>query len=127
MLSTYLLNATASGTTGGQTGGGIGQIVLLVGLLVIMYFVLIRPQQKRQKEEQKLRDSINVGDEVVTIGGICGRVVSVKDDSMVIETGSDKNKMRVMKWSVQQNLSAPPPEKKGLFGGKKKKKEDKED
>lgn len=126
MLSTYLLNATASGTTGGQTGGGIGQIVLLVGLLVIMYFVLIRPQQKRQKEEQKLRDSINVGDEVVTIGGICGRVVSVKDDSMVIETGSDKNKMRVMKWSVQQNLSAPPPEKKGLFGGKKKK-ENKED
>lgn len=125
MLSTYLLNATASGTAD-PTGGSMAQIVLLVGLLILMYFILIRPQQKRQKEEQKLRDSINVGDEIVTIGGICGRVVSVKDDSMIIETGSDKNKMRVMKWSVQQNLSAPPPEKKSLFGGKKKK-EDKED
>lgn len=125
MLSTYLLDSAASGTEA-NTGGGMAQIILLVALLVLMYFLLIRPQKKRQKEEQQLRDSINVGDEIVTIGGICGRVVSVKEDSMIIETGSDKNKMRVMKWSVQQNLSAPPPEKKSLFGGKKKK-EEKED
>ena len=121
MLSTYLFQTTAS-----NSGGGYYQIILLVGLLVLMYFMLIRPQQKRQKEEQKLRDSIQVGDEIVTIGGICGKVVSVKEDSMIIETGSDKNKLRMMKWAVQQNLSAPPPVKKGLFGSKKKKNEDEE-
>lgn len=53
-----------------------------------MYFVMIRPQKKKQKEEQNMRDSIQVGDEITTIGGIMGRVVTVKEDSIIIEIGS---------------------------------------
>ena len=70
-----------------------GSIVLIV---VLMYFV-IRPQRKKQKEEQRMRNSIRVGDEITTIGGICGRVVNIKEDSLVIETGADRNKMTIKK------------------------------
>lgn len=75
-----------------------GPIVLIV---VLMYFVMIRPQRKKQKEEQRMRNSIRVGDEITTIGGICGRVVNIKEDSLVIETGADRNKMTIKKWALQ--------------------------
>lgn len=69
-----------------------GPIVLIV---VLMYFVMIRPQRKKQKEEQKMRNSIRVGDEITTIGGICGRVINIKEDALVIETGADRSKMTI--------------------------------
>ena len=75
-----------------------GPIVLIV---VLMYFVMIRPQRKKQKEEQRMRNSIRVGDEITTIGGICGRVVNIKEDALVIETGADRNKMSIKKWALQ--------------------------
>ena len=75
-----------------------GPIVLIV---VLMYFVMIRPQRKKQKEEQKMRNSIRVGDEITTIGGICGRVINIKEDSLVIETGADRSKMTIKKWALQ--------------------------
>ncbi len=76
-------------------------IGLLVVMIAIMYFMMIRPQRKRQKEEQQMRNSLRVGDEITTIGGICGRVLQVKDDSLVIETGADRSKMTIKKWAVQ--------------------------
>ena len=66
-----------------------------------MYFIMIRPQKKKQQEEQKMRNSVRVGDELTTIGGICGRVVNVKDDTLIIETGADRNKMTIKKWAIQ--------------------------
>lgn len=116
-FATYLLNA--SGT---QSSGAWISWVMIGGMLVLMYFLIIRPQKKRQKEEQQLRDSLQVGDEIVTIGGVCGKIVSIKEDSILIETGADKNKIRMMKWAIQTNLSAPPPTK----APKKSKKEEKE-
>ncbi len=83
-----------------------GTIILMVALFAIMYFVMIRPQKKKQKEEQEMRDSIQIGDEITTIGGICGRVVTVKDDSLVIETGADRNKMKITRWAIQTNNTA---------------------
>ena len=77
-----------------------------VALFAIMYFVMIRPQKKKQKEEQEMRDSIQIGDEITTIGGICGRVVTVKEDSLVIETGADRNKMKITRWAIQTNNTA---------------------
>ena len=62
-------------------------------LIVIMYFLMIRPQQKKQKEEQKMRNNLRVGDELTTIGGIKGRVVSIKDDTVTIETSNDRTKI----------------------------------
>lgn len=89
-----------------QPGSAWTTILLMVGLFAVMYFVMIRPQKKRQKEEQEMRDSIQIGDEITTIGGICGRVVTVKEDSLVIETGADRNKMKITRWAIQTNNTA---------------------
>ena len=75
-----------------------GPIILIV---LVMYFLMIRPQKKRQKEEQKMRNNLRVGDEVSTIGGIKGRVLSVKEDTFVLETGNDRTKMQFEKWAIQ--------------------------
>lgn len=80
--------------------------IYLIAMVAIMYFLMIRPQKKKQKEEQAMRDNIQVGDEVTTIGGIIGRVVTVKEDSIVIETGADKNKLKFARWSISQNNTA---------------------
>ena len=96
--------AAASGAT--QQSGGIGMILMLVAMFAIMYFVMIRPQKKKQKEEQAMRDNIQIGDEITTIGGIMGRVVTVKDDSLIIETGADRSKMKVTRWAVGTNNTA---------------------
>lgn len=75
-------------------------------IIVVMYFLMIRPQKKRQKEEQSMRDNIQVGDEITTIGGIMGRVVTVKEDSITIETGADRNKIKFTRTSIATNNTA---------------------
>lgn len=99
-----LLDAGATGTA--NQGNSWQMILLMVGLFVVMYFMMIRPQKKKQKEEQEMRDAIQIGDEITTIGGICGRVVTVKEDSLVIETGADRNKMKITRWAIQTNNTA---------------------
>ena len=89
-----------------STMGNGGMIFMLVGMFALMYFMTIRPQKKRQKEEQEMRNAVDVGDEITTIGGICGRIVTVKEDKLIIETGSDKNKMTITRWAVQANNTA---------------------
>ncbi len=91
----------ADGTT--QQGFSPVMIIGMVAMIALMYFFTIRPQKKKQKEEQQLRDSVQIGDEITTIGGIVGRVVTVKEDSIVIETGADRNKMKLMRWAIQTN------------------------
>ncbi|MGN1168666.1 MAG: preprotein translocase subunit YajC [Acutalibacteraceae bacterium] len=80
--------------------------VYLIAMIAIMYFLMIRPQRKKQKEEQTMRDNVQIGDEITTIGGIMGRVVTVKEDSLVIETGADRNKMKIARWAVSVNNTA---------------------
>lgn len=101
-----LLETAATGTAPtGLGGAGIMQIVLLVGMLALMYFLLIRPQKKRQKQEEKMRNEIQVGDTIVTIGGIVGKVITIKEDSIIIETGVDRCRLQLKKWSVQTNTT----------------------
>ncbi|HIZ16332.1 MAG TPA: preprotein translocase subunit YajC [Firmicutes bacterium] len=101
--------ATTSGTGEGSGGGWASiliMIVYIIGFAALIYFILIRPQRKKTKEEQKMRDSVQVGDEIITIGGLYGRIVSKKDDdSFIMESGADKNKIRIAKWSIQTNLT----------------------
>ncbi len=94
----------AEGTT--QKGGSFTMIIMMVVMFVVMYFLMIRPQKKKQQEEQKLRDSVQIGDEITTIGGINGRVVTVKEDSIVLETGAERNKLKIMRWAIQTNNTA---------------------
>lgn len=100
-----LLDAGGDSTvTGGKSQ--LSMIIMLVAMVAVMYFVMIRPQKKKQAEEQKLRDSIQIGDDVTTIGGISGRIVTVKEDSVVIETGADRTKVKFMRWAIQTNDTA---------------------
>ena len=93
---------------GGATAGGSNpmSLIMIVGMVALMYFMVLRPQKKRQKEEQEMRDSIQIGDEITTIGGIMGRVVTVKDDSIVVETGTDRTKLKMQRWAIQTNETA---------------------
>lgn len=99
----------ASDATTSQTAAGGSSIIVMVGwvaiMLVAMYFLMIRPQRKKQKEEKQMRENLQVGDEIITIGGIYGRVISLKEDSMVIESKSDHSKLSVARWALQQNLT----------------------
>ncbi len=102
-MFTALLETTANST---QSGGWLLMLIQLlpiVLIVVVMYFILIRPQRKRDKEMQKMRNSLQVGDEVTTSGGIIGRVVSLREDTVVIETGSDRSKIRIKRWAIQSN------------------------
>ena len=87
-------------------GGNMSMILMMVGIFALMYFFTIRPQKKRQKEEQEMRNAVEVGDEITTIGGICGKVVIGKEQHLIIETGADRNRMQITRWAVQQNNTA---------------------
>jgi preprotein translocase subunit YajC len=100
-------NAGADGTAATTAGGNpFSFIILMVVLFGGMYFLTIRPQKKQQKKDQEMRENTQIGDEITTIGGIMGRVVTVKDDSIVIETGADRNKMKLARWAIQTNNTA---------------------
>ena len=79
----------------------IAQFAPLVVLIVLFYFLLIRPQRKRDKAEREMRNSIEVGDEISTIGGFIGRVVSIKDDVLVIESSNDRTKLKIYRWAIR--------------------------
>ena len=76
----------------------LGWIVLTFALF---YFVLIRPQKKREKEEKAMLNALKIGDNVITIGGITGKIVSIKDDLLVIETGADRVKLNFQRWAIR--------------------------
>ncbi len=91
--------------TTAATGGGLQMIIMLLvyGVFIVaLYFIFFRPQSKKKKKEAEMRKNAQVGDEITTIGGVCGRIVAVKDetDSIIIETGSDKSKLRVKRWAI---------------------------
>ena len=88
--------------SGGAQGGGMGSmVILMVALVGIMYFMMIRPQKKKQKEEQAMRDNVQVGDEITTIGGVIGEIVSIKDETITIETSRDRTKIRFLRSAVR--------------------------
>ena len=82
--------------------GTMMTILPLIALIAIMYFLMIRPQKKRERETTAMRNSLQVGDEIVTIGGLCGKIVKTKDESIVIQAGPDKVKFEMMRWSVSK-------------------------
>ena len=74
--------------------------LMLAVFMGLMYFLLIRPQRKKEKEISEMRASLGVGDEIVTIGGIVGKVVKIGEEELVIQVGSDKTKILVKKWAI---------------------------
>lgn len=95
---TALTNNTSSASL-------IASFLPLVIVIIIFYFFLIRPQKKKDKQDADMRKNLQVGDEVVTVGGVVGIVFQVKEDTVVVETGGDRSKIRVKKWAIAQNLT----------------------
>jgi len=87
----------------GQGGilGTLGSFLPIILMFVVFYFVLIRPQRKKEKETQEMLASLKAGDNVTTIGGICGKIVSVKDDILTVEVGADKVKLVFERWAIR--------------------------
>ncbi len=95
----FLLDAAAEGAAGGSSG--IVTIVMLVAMIAIFYFFMYRPQKKQDKQQNEMRNSIQVGDEITTIGGIIGKIVSIKEETLVIETTKDKTKIRILRTAIR--------------------------
>lgn len=76
-------------------------ILILVLMFVLMYFFMIRPQKKQERETNDMRNNLKVGDEITTIGGIIGKIVSIKEETVMIETGHDRTKIRILKSAVR--------------------------
>lgn len=87
----------------GEQGSMLVPLISMVLIFGVMYFILIRPQKKKDKEQQQMRNNIQIGDEITTIGGIIGLVVSLKEDNVVIETAGERNKIRIKRWAIQTN------------------------
>ncbi len=100
---TYL-DTTAAGDTPANASNPWLMPVLLVVMVAVFYFAMIRPQKKQEKQIAEMRDSLAVGDEVVTIGGIIGTVLIIKDDKIMIETGNDRTKLTILRSSVKTVL-----------------------
>ena len=100
-MSLLVNDAYAQSAGGGLGGGGMGQIVILVVFVGVFYFLLIRPQQKRMKEQQAMLSRLANGDEVVTTGGILGRIIEVNDTFVTLEI-ADGVRIKVQKTQITQ-------------------------
>ena len=82
------------------TQSTVSMIIMLVALVAIFYFFMIRPENKRKKKLQEMRDNLKVGDEITTIGGMVGKIVDVTKDTVIFETGEDRVRIQVTKWAI---------------------------
>ena len=95
----FLLESGTNAAAGGL--GGLMSFIPLILIVVVMYFLMIRPQKKQEQEAQKMRDNLAVGDEITTIGGIIGEIVSIKDETITIETSKAGTKIRFLKSAIR--------------------------
>ena len=82
-------------------GGTWGGLIMIVVMFVALYFFILRPQKKQEKQVRDMRDSLQVGDEITTIGGLIGKIVSIKDETLVMETSRDGTKIRILRSAVR--------------------------
>lgn len=105
MYSLITLTGDAAGTQA-SAAGTLYPFIFMILMLVVLYFIMIRPQRKKEKADAEMRKNVQVGDEIETIGGIVGIITKVEDQTVVIETSADRCKMRIKKWAIAQNVSA---------------------
>ena len=90
-----------------DAGTGMGStVIMMVVMVAVFYFMLIRPENKRKKEAEQMRSAVKKGDKIVTIGGIVGTVVDVKENKFVMETGADQVRIELEKWAISSNQTA---------------------
>ena len=99
-MNLNLLTTAATGTEQAGAASLIPTLVMMVAMIAVFYFLLIRPENKKKKALSEMRDSLSVGDEVTTIGGIVGKVVHIKDDLVTIETSEDRVRIQFTRWAI---------------------------
>lgn len=103
--------AFAEGEAAADGAAGSAWTELLISMIpfliaiALMYLILFRPQKKREQEAQKMRDNVRIGDEICTAGGLIGIVIRVAEDTVVMETGGERSKIRVKKWAIHENIT----------------------
>ncbi|MBP3391981.1 MAG: preprotein translocase subunit YajC [Clostridia bacterium] len=106
MVMVSAAEASATPAAGGKQGGGWMSLILPIGyilfIVLIGYFLIFRPNKKRKQQEEKLRSSLMLGDQIVTIGGICGTIVNIKDDVITIESSLDKTLIEFKNWAIRE-------------------------
>lgn len=104
-FSSFVVAAASTSSAAAGTGNDAMTMLVSFGpfivLIALLWFIMIRPQKKKEKQTQKMREAVQTGDNVITVSGVIGRVVSVKDDSVIIETGADRSKIQIKKWAIQ--------------------------
>lgn len=124
-MNNFLFTMSSAATTDADTAlGGMSILTMIIplGVMVLIFWLfIIRPEKKRSREMQNMLDNLQVADEVVTTGGIVGLVVSVSKDTVLIETGSDRTKIRVMKSAIAKNNTQHDIESAAASSGKPKK------
>lgn len=102
----YLMLYSAADSVAQDSGGGLlgnfGFLAVMAVMLIAMYFLMLRPNKKKEKAAAELRNSLEVGDEVTTIGGVVGRVVSIKEDTIVLETAGERSRIRFLRGAVDK-------------------------
>lgn len=103
----YLLEAAAEAsaatdpTAGAGAGGMMSILIFLVPMILIMYLMVYRPESKRKKKAEEMRNSLSLGDEITTIGGLTGKIVQITEDTITFETGEDRVRIQTKKWAIQ--------------------------
>ena len=103
MSNFIFLTSEATDTTAAATGGMGSMLLMLVLMFGLMYFLLIRPENKKKKEAEAMRNALKVGDHITTIGGFRGVVVHIEKDYVVMETGDDQVRVELTKWAISTN------------------------
>lgn len=107
MLQFFMAAATSNDQMAANPMGGMPtMLIMLVLFIAIFYFMILRPEKKKKKDAEDLRNSLHKGDRITTIGGIVGKIVDIKDEKIVIETGEDQVRMELQKWAVMTNETA---------------------
>lgn len=99
-VALFCTSAFADSAAAPAGGGGGSMIIMIVVMIAVFYFFMIRPENKKKKKAEEMRNSLSVGDTITTIGGIMGRIVAVKSNSIVFETSEDRVRLEVTKWAV---------------------------
>ena len=101
----FLMAQAPAAANGEQAANPLISLLLIILIFVVFYFFLIRPEKKKNKQITDMRDNLRVGDEIITIGGIIGKITNIKDDQITLETGADKNKIRMLRTAVGQKIA----------------------
>lgn len=106
--------------TAAGAGGSGSMILMLVLMFAIFYFMIIRPENKKKKRADEMRNSLSLGEEITTIGGITGKIVQITEDTITFETGEDRVRIQIKKWAISTTAKMEAAEAEAAKGKRKK-------